>query len=135
MIDKNLLYGTWRLVKGISYDGTDKLLPPPYGGEEAMALLSLRRDGRMISVLCDSRTTIASGEEREYTSYCGSYDFDGSTLITRVDACSDPARFGTDQVRQVRMEGNLLVLQPPPRKKNGKTEYREMFWEKISEIG
>jgi hypothetical protein len=134
MIDKNLLYGTWRLVKGVSKDGADNLLPPPYGGAEAMALLSLRRDGRMISVLCDSRASIPSGEERDYTSYCGKYEFDGYTLTTRVDACSDPARFGTDQVRQVRMDGNLLVLQPPPREKNGKTEHREMFWEKIAEV-
>ena len=134
MIDENLLYGTWRLVKGISRDSEENLLPPPYGGAEAMALLSLRRDGRMISVLCDSRVNIPSGEERDYTSYCGKYSFDGSILITRVDACSDPARFGTNQVRQVRMEGNLLVLEPPPREKNGKTEYREMFWEKIAEV-
>ena len=132
MVDKNLLYGTWQMVKGISKDRADNLLPAPYGGAEAMALLSLRRDGRMISVLCDSRASIPPGEEREYTSYCGKYDFDGSTLITRVDACSDPARFGTDQVRKVRMEGNILVLQPPPREKNGKTEHREMFWKKIA---
>ena len=134
MINKNLLYGTWRLVKGISKDNSGHLLPPPYGGADAMALLSLRRDGRMISVLCDSRVTIPSGEERDYTSYCGEYSFDGSTLTTRVDACSDPSRFGTDQVRQVRMEGNLLVLHPPPREKNGKIEHREMFWEKISDV-
>jgi hypothetical protein len=134
MIDKNLLYGTWRLVKGTSKDSAGNVLPPPYGGSEAMALLSLRRDGRMISVLCDSRQRIPSGEERDYTSYCGAYSFDGSTLITRVDACSDPSRFGTDQVRQVRMQGNLLVLQPPPREKNGKIEHREMMWEKIADV-
>jgi len=133
MVSKELLYGTWRLVKGICKDSNDNELAPPYGGEQAMALLSIRRDGRMISVLCDSRQNIPEGQEREYTSYCGKYSFDGNTLITRVDACSDPARFNTDQVREVRMEGSLLILQPPPREKNGNIEHREMFWEKISD--
>lgn len=132
MVKKEDIYGTWQLVKGTSKESDGTLLSPPYGGPNAMAYLSLRRDGRMVSVLCDSRLEIPSSEEREYTSYCGSYTFDGEVLITRVDACSDPARFGSDQVRKVRLEGNLLVLCPPPRVKNGKTEHREMFWKKIT---
>lgn len=133
MIEKTNVYGTWRLVKGVSRDDSGNFLPPPYGGASSMALLALRPDGRMVSVLCDSRQEIPIGEERDYTSYCGAYTFDGKTLITRVDACSDPTRFGTEQVRKVRMEGQLLVLEPPPREKDGIIEYREMFWEKISD--
>ena len=98
-----------------------------------MALLALRKDGRMVSVLCDSRSEIPDSGEREYTSYCGTFSFNGSTLVTRVDACSDPNRFGTDQIRKVRMEGKLLVLEPPPREKDGILEYREMFWERIGD--
>lgn len=134
MLDMDEIFGTWRLVKGISRDDTGNFLPPPYAGPTAIALLSLRHDGRMVSVLCDSRLKISSGEQREYTSYCGSFTFDGSTLVTHVDACSDPARFGTDQVRQVRMDGDLLVLTPPPRTKDGTIEHRELFWEKISDL-
>jgi hypothetical protein len=132
MVKKEDIFGTWQLVKGISKDDNGNDLPPPYGGPEAMAFLSLRKDGRMVSVLCDSRINIPSNEQRDYTSYCGAYTFDGKTLITRVDACSDPDRFGTDQVRKVRLEDNLLVLCPPARLKNGKTEHREMFWKKIA---
>jgi hypothetical protein len=133
MVQKEDIYGTWQLVKGSCKDSDGKPLPSPYGGPEAMAFLSLRRDGRMVSVLCDSRINIPPGEEREYTSYCGNYSFDGVTLITRVDACSDPTRFGTDQVRKVRIDNSLLILCPPPRVKNGKTEFREMFWKKIAD--
>lgn len=132
MLKSEKIYGTWRLVKGTSKDSSGTPLPAPYAGEKAMALLSLRPDGRMVSVLCDSRLDVPSGESREYTSYCGAYTFDGTYLVTHVDACSDPARFGTDQVRQVRMDGKLLVLSPPPRQNAGIIEHREMFWEKIS---
>ena len=133
MIEETEVYGTWRLVKGITKDPSGNLRPPPYGGNSAMALLALRKDGRMVSVLCDSRSEIPDSGEREYTSYCGTFSFNGSTLVTRVDACSDPNRFGTDQIRKVRMEGKLLVLEPPPREKDGILEYREMFWERIGD--
>lgn len=133
MIEKTKVYGTWRLAKGISKDASGSLRPPPYGGNKAMALLVLREDGRMVSVLCDSRLSIPDATEREYTSYCGTFSFDGNTLVTRVDACSDPSRFGTDQVRKVRMEGELLVLEPPPREKDGILEHREMFWERVGD--
>jgi hypothetical protein len=133
MIEETEVYGTWRLVKGTTKDPSGNLRPPPYGGSSAMALLALRKDGRMVSVLCDSRSEMPGTGEREYTSYCGTFSFDGSTLVTRVDACSDPNRFGTDQIRKVRMEGKLLVLEPPPREKDGILEYREMFWERIGD--
>ena len=133
MIDETEVYGTWRLVKGTTKDPSGNLRPPPYGGSSAMALLALRKDGRMVSVLCDSRSEMPGTEEREYTSYCGTFSFDGSTLVTRVDACSDPNRFGTDQIRKVRMDGKLLVLEPPPREKDGILEHREMFWERIGD--
>ena len=56
---------------------------------------------------------------------------DGATLTTRVDAASDPARLGSDQVRQVSFDGDLMVLRPRPRS-NG--EHRVLTWEKISDV-
>ena len=70
--------------------------------------------------------------EREYNSLLRRLDaFDGATLVTRVDACSDPARMGSDQVRRVRFEGDRLVLVPPPRPWQGVTQHRELLWEKV----
>jgi hypothetical protein len=61
------------------------------------------------------------------------YTFDGTTLITKVDA-SSAARIaiGSDQVRKVRFEGKRLVLTPPPAELNGILQYRDIFWERIS---
>lgn len=128
------IHGTWRLVRGVTTTADGAPLPPPYGGAKAMGRVTLNPDGRMIAVLCDGRTDLPPDAVREYTSYCGAFTFDGRRLVTRVDACSDPDRMGTDQVRDVRFEHGLMVLRPPPRDRNGVTEHRELFWEKIADV-
>ncbi|MGI9404139.1 MAG: lipocalin-like domain-containing protein [Hyphomicrobium sp.] len=128
-----MITGTWQLVRTVANatDGTE--MPPPYGGEKAMGRVVLNADGRMMAVLIDGRSEPPDGVTREYTSYCGSYTFNGKQLVTRVDAASDPARLGTDQVRAVRFEDGLMVLRPPVRSKDGKQEQRELYWQKISD--
>lgn len=125
--------GTWRLVKAESRDADGKVLPAPYGGHP-MGRVALGADGRMAAVICDARREVPAGEKREYSSYCGNYTYDGSRLVTRVDAASDPARMGTDQVREVRFDGSLMVLRPPLRSYGGPVEQRELYWEKISDV-
>ncbi len=105
--------GTWQLVhtECVAEDGR-KLDPPYGGGDTCMGLLSLREDGRLVCVLCDSRRELPSGESREYNSYCGDYQFDGKQLITRVDATADPAFLGTDQIRDITFENEVMILRP-----------------------
>lgn len=128
----NEITGTWMLVRAtaVAEDGTP--MPPPYGGETAMGRAVLNADGRMMAVLIDGRTDLAADQTREYTSYCGDYTFDGKRLITRVDAASDPARLGTDQVRDVHFEGDLMVLRPPLKAYSAQPEQRTLHWRRIS---
>jgi hypothetical protein len=136
----NDIIGTWRLVSTRAHNDAGEAMHPPYG-PTPMGVTVFSAERRMIAVLCDPRPDLPDGEtEREYNSYCGTYTFDGTTLVTRVDACSDPARMGSDQVaarmgsdqvRRVRFEGKRLVLMPPPRPWNGMTQHRELFWEKV----
>ena len=125
--------GTWRLVRAVARDADGNELPTPYGGHPAGRVM-LGADGRMMAVTCDGRREIPGGGKREYSSYCGNYTFDGKQLVTRVDAASDPSRLGSDQVRDVRFEGDLMVLRPPPRTYGGSVEQRELFWEKIADV-
>lgn len=126
------LIGTWRMVDATSRDADGKPLPKPYG-PKGMGLVTLNADGRMMAVLCDGRTSLPEGTKRDYASYCGNYTFDGTTLITKVDA-SSAARIaiGGDQVRKVRFEGKRMVLTPPPTELNGVMQYRDVYWERIS---
>jgi hypothetical protein len=125
--------GTWRLVRAVAKDGAGNSLPTPYGGR-AMGRVVLQADGRMMAVVCDGSDELPPGTKREYSSYCGNYTFDGTTLTTRVDAAADPSRIGSDQVRGVRFEDGLMVLRPPLRGYGGQQEQRELYWEKISDL-
>ena len=125
--------GTWRLVRATARATDGTALPEPYGGKPSGRVV-LGADGRMMAVTCDGRRSIPAGQTREYNSYCGNYTFDGKQLVTRVDASSDPSRIGSDQVRDVRFEGTLMVLRPPPRAYGGTAQQRELYWERIAEV-
>ena len=73
----------------------------------------------------------AADEPRQYVSYAGNYTFDGSTLVTRVDASSDASRVGGEQVRKVRFEGAQLLLNPPRRLWGGIMQHQELVWERV----
>ncbi len=123
--------GVWRLAATKATDPGGKPVSAPYG-PRGMGLVTLTADGRMMAVLVDARAQLPEGAKRDYSSYCGNFTFDGSTLITTVDACSDPARMGTRQVRKVRFEGERMILVPPVTEVNGIKMTRELTWERIS---
>ena len=126
------IVGTWALVRAKSTASDGTVMPPPYGGETGMGRVTFSASGRMICVLCDGRTSLPDGETREYNSYCGNYTFDGTRLVTRVDAAASSIRVGGDEIRLVRFEGDLMVLQPPVRQIGQKTVQREMSFQRIS---
>jgi hypothetical protein len=125
--------GVWKLAGGAMTDPSGKKVGVPYGAR-GMGLLSLTADGRTMAVLVDGRAKLPDGSKREYSSYCGNYTFDGTTLITTVDAASDPARMGSQQVRKVRFEGERMILVPPERDEGGVKIHRELSWERISAV-
>jgi len=52
-----------------------------------------------------------------------------------VDQSSDPARMGTQQVRDVTFEDDLMVLRPPLQPYGSKpAEQRTLWWRKISDV-
>lgn len=129
---KNIV-GTWRLCKTAAHDDAGKPMHPPYG-DKPRGLLVFYADKRMMSVLCDGRSELPAGETvREYNSYCGNYEYDGKTLVTRVDASADPKRVGGDQTRFTYFDGELLVLTQKPRLWQGVMQHRELYWERIAD--
>jgi len=125
--------GVWRLASATAVDANGNKMAVPYG-PRGMGIVTLTADGRMMAVLCDGRPSLPEGSKREYSSYCGNYTFDGSTLTTIVDANSDPARFTAPQVRKVRFEGDRMILVPPQVEVNGVKVTRELAWERISTV-
>ena len=132
MENKPTIVGTWKVVNAISRDAQGKELARPFG-PKGIGIVTLNAEGRMMAVLCDGRPHLPDEMKREYSSYCGNYTFDGSTLITKVDASASARNaVGSDQVRKVRFEGERMVLTPPPTELNGVMQYRDIIWERIS---
>jgi len=125
------IVGTWTLIRATARNAVGAALPSPYG-PKMMGRVAFTAGGRMISVVCDGRPELPASASREYSSYCGNYSFDGTRLITRVDAASDPNRIGSDQVRGVCFAGDRMILSPPPRWMEAGEEYRELTWERIA---
>jgi len=128
--------GTWALVRveAVDADGAP-VDPPPFGGENFIGRVVLTAEGRLSAAITDARPVIPEGETRDYSCYTGKYTFDGKTLITKVDACSDPARMGTEQIRDVTFEEGLMVLRPPLQSYGDKpVERRTLWWRKISDV-
>jgi len=125
--------GVWKLAGGAMTDPGGKKIGVPFG-PRGMGLVSLTADGRMMAVLVDGRAKLPDDARREYSSYCGNYTFDGSTLITTVDAASDPSRLGGQQVRKVRFDGERMILVPPELDRDGVKIHRELVWERISAV-
>jgi hypothetical protein len=125
------IVGTWRLVATKAHDDAGNVLPKPYG-PKAMGLAVFQSDGRMMAVLCDGRATWPGDEPRPFISYAGNYRFDGSTLVTQVDASSDLSRVGGEQLRHVRFEDGRLVLNPPRRLFAGIMQNQELAWERVA---
>jgi Lipocalin-like domain len=90
--------------------------------------------GRLAVMMIDWRHDVPGGQKREYSGYTGTYTYDGKQLVTAVDASPAPDRIGTKQVRAVRFENGLMILIPPSRVVDGVTEYREIAWQKVSDV-
>ena len=121
------LVGIWRLVEVRARDPEGRSIASEYGP----APIGTVQFGaqRMMAALGDSRPP-AEGETRFWVAYTGVWSLDGAVLSTRVDAAHPANRIGTDQVRQVRFEGERMVLQPPPRLVEGVMNHLELAWER-----
>ena len=69
---------------------------------------------------------------REYNSYCGNYEYDGTNLVTRVDASASKDRVGGEQKRFVHFVGEHMVLTQKPRLWQGVMQHRELHWERVA---
>jgi len=142
-IDKEDLYGTWRLVSDVRQDvatgvRTDNLGKSPHG------FLSYGRDGRMSAiVVADGRpkpTDLSNLSDSDRAalfktmiSYGGTFSFDGKIVTHHVDISWNENWTGTDQIRNARLEGSKLYIttNPQPSPIDGKMTIGILTWEKI----
>jgi hypothetical protein len=65
-----------------------------------------------------------------YVSYCGTYEFSGSTVIHRVELSLFPNWVGVEQERLVEFVGDRLVLSTRPILLGGMQRIARLTWER-----
>ncbi|NOG69012.1 lipocalin-like domain-containing protein [Roseicella sp. DB1501] len=123
------IIGVWRLLTVEARDPEGRIVASDFG-PCPIGTVQFGPE-RMMAALGDGRPP-AEGDRRYWVAYTGVWEFDGAVLRTRVDAAHPPDRFGTDQVRQCRWDGERLVLSPPPRMVRGVMVQLELTWEKLA---
>lgn len=122
------LIGSWTLLsyETVHPDGTTA---KPYG--EAVGRLSYDEHGYMAGqVMRPKRRPVAQGEEGTrnlraayagYIAYFGTYrlNAEGDAVVHRVEGALNPSWVGGEQVRRLRFEDDLLVLQADVRRPEG----------------
>jgi hypothetical protein len=135
---RHRLIGTWTLV---SYDAIDPdgRRTQPYG--PAVGRLSYDEHGNMSGqVMRPHRGPVELGigsalqvraAYTGYIAYFGTYEINeaAGTVVHHVHGALNPAWVGGDQVRQMRFEGERLVLQADVAK-NGQTIRHVLTWQR-----
>jgi hypothetical protein len=142
--EKEKLYGTWRLVSDVRKDvetgaSTDNF------GKHPQGFLSYARDGRMSAIeVAEHRlkpTDLAKLGDADRAAlfktmlaYAGTFSFDGKVVTHHVDISWNSNWTGTDQIRNVRLEGNRLYIttNPQPSPIDGRLSIGTLTWEKVA---
>jgi len=142
-LDVESLYGTWKLVS-FTQRFVDTGETTAVFGRNPSGYLSYSRDGRMNAILVkDGRPKVAEMAQattqqradlfNSMYAYAGTFTVDKNTVTHYVDISWNENWTGTDQVRNVRLEGDKLYIStnPQPNGIDGRVVVAELVWEKV----
>ena len=137
------LYGTWRLVSDVRQDVETGARTDNFG-KHPQGYLSYARDGRMSAIeVAENRpkptdlSKVGDADRaalfKPLLAYAGTFSFDGKVVTHHVDISWNNNWTGTDQVRNVRLEGRMLYITTnvQPSAIDGKPSIGILTWEKV----
>lgn len=137
------LYGTWRLVTFTRTVLATGETTDIYG-KSPRGFINYGRDGRMlVLIISDKRPKppdLAKMTDQERVelfkttiAYGGTYTYDGKTVTHHVDISWNENWTDTDVVREVKFDGNKLMLRtrPAPASQDGKVVTSVLTWERV----
>jgi hypothetical protein len=141
--EKEKLYGTWRLVSDVRQDVETGAKTDNFG-KHPQGFLTYGRDGRMnVIEVAEQRpkpTDLAKLTDvdraalfKTLLAYSGTFSFDGKVVTHHVDISWNNNWTGTNQIRNVRLEGPRLYIttNPQPSAIDGKLSVGILTWEKV----
>jgi hypothetical protein len=117
--DKSAIVGTWKLVSVVYEDQQTKERTPVLG-EHPKGFQIATPEGRWLAlVTADGRPVPKTDEDRAQAlrtmiAYTGRYRVEDGKIITKVDAAWNEAWVGSEQIRFIRFDGDLLYIESPP---------------------
>jgi lipocalin-like protein len=137
------LSGTWKLVAASSATSTGDRDETPYGPGPT-GFLTYTGEGRMCTVISyGGRKALSFGREgvaqieeqadafKTCLAYAGRYTLDGDTLTHHVEVSSIQNYVGRDLVRNIKFEGDKIILTTPPTSVNGKIQTVVLAWQRL----
>jgi hypothetical protein len=134
--------GWWKLV-AVTSTTPDGKRTTPFGAQPSGSL-HYSADGRMTLMISYDGRPKLSGTDRvaapaaeraeafaTFISYAGRYTISGGEIRHHIELCSYQNWVGTDQVRNLRVDGRRLSLTTPPLSINGATQSNELVWERV----
>jgi hypothetical protein len=143
-VDRQQLYGTWQLESSKqTIVATGEIRNPQ--GIAPLGFLTYGEDGRMSVIIVDTSrpkpadlSKLTDAERvtlfRTMVAYSGRYSVEGSKITHHVDVSWNEAWTGTRQIRQVRLENDILYItsDPQPSGVDGKVAITELKWKKLA---
>lgn len=115
------ILGAWKLTEFAREDTASGEIIRPWG-EAPSGYLMYLPDGHMSAVLtAEGRKAAAPGDEKQvaklYSSmaaYAGTYSVHEDTVVHHVDVAWLPGWVGSDQPRQIKLDGQTLTIRTQP---------------------
>ena len=138
------LVGVWKLVSASSTTSTGERSETPYG-PSPVGYLTYTGDGWVTALISyDGRKPLSSGaaglalqEEqaeafRTFFAYAGRYTLNGDKVTHHVEISSIQNYVSRDLVRNVKFQGDQIILVTPPTPVNGKIQTVELIWQRLT---
>jgi lipocalin-like protein len=134
------LVGTWKLVSASSTTSAGERNETPYG-PSPVGFLTYTQDGRVTALISyGGRKSLSFGggtlEEqgeafKTFLAYGGRYTLSGDKVTHHIEISSIQNYVGKDLVRNVKFQGDQIVLVTPPTPVNGKIQTVELIWQRL----
>jgi hypothetical protein len=121
--------GAWRLRSFDDLDESGRHREGPLGpAPDGLLIYSL--DGSVsVSMMRGGGRRPGDEDGRHYMSYAGTWHRRGDRMVHRIEVAPEPSWIGLDQVRDLRLEGDHLVL--TGHGPSGATARRMLRWERV----
>jgi len=138
------LVGTWKLVSASSTSSTGERSETPYG-PSPVGFLTYTEDGRVTALISYGGRKLLSGgggtvapleEQAEafktFLAYAGRYTLSGDKVTHYIEISSIQNYVNRDLVRNVKFQGDRIILVTTPTSVNGKIQTVELIWQRLS---